>query len=716
MSDDIRISEVTLVNYRQYYGTIRVKFPTEENTVAVLVGANGAGKSNFWNAIHWCLFGTEPHIKSSNTTPSIINMLYLYEAEKNKGKNMLEMSVRIIMQTGDTKYLVQRQIQGLLNFLKRDENGTLVMSSEDPVPYGFEIVHSDNSTLFQISERSGRWRTLSGTHNFDNLVSQYIIPEKLSQFFILDGEFLQELFDKFSNIKRGIDQIAQIHLLNYTLRYMDKTYFKPRRKSGNDAEIYTTIERLDQELNSENKHGVKVTSSTEFIYGTDEPMHATGEPLVRDLKRTIKAMKDRKREVDRKIAKFDVIKKMKLKDKYDKKVKEKKTVEKNLSELINEHLNLLITEGPFIMCKSSIESATKLIQAEMDKGKLPNIPRRMLVNDLLAKHRCLCGTLLDEGTDARKHVEEEMQRIVNEAQYDIANDIRYHNDQFFKNYDPMLDQLNGEMADIQAARKQMDNLTEDIRALKQQLPEEDDDYSRLINEQSKLDVESDECLKRLSRVENNVRLLKAKKGDELRKLRALKMRKKDEKEARLLVEKTDIIRSKMCDIKKDVEKTVREKVSYETLRMFNNLSWKKNYAKLMIDDDYRMQIIDNVGFEIMGGLSAGEKLFLALAFIMALKRVTKYKFPFVIDSPLGKTGGNLRIRFGKHMPEMLDGSQLIMLATNTEYNNDPMHSEDSNKESPSLIELLKEKVTILEYKIDYDKESKTAKIPPPRWA
>ena len=122
-----------------------------------------------------------------------------------------------------------------------------------------------------------------------------------------------------------------------------------------------------------------------------------------------------------------------------------------------------------------------------------------------------------------------------------------------------------------------------------------------------------------------------------------------------------------------------------------------------------MRVTNDAGLEVVGGLSAGEKLFLALSFIMALKHVTGYRFPFVIDSPLGKTGGNLRMRFGKHMPELLNGSQLIMLATNTEYNDTPISLEDGGSE-PSLIELLKRDVYIQEYNIDYDKARNTANI------
>ena len=710
MSDDIRISEITLVNYRQYYGTVRVRFPTQENMFAVLVGANGAGKSNFWNAIHWCLFGNEPHIKSSDA-PSIINMAYLYEAEKNKVNKTLVMSVKIIMQAGDTKYLVRRQIEGVLHFLKRDDNNTLRRSEEDPVPYGFEIIKRNNATLFQKSQMGGSWETLSDKHDFDSLVNEHIIPENLSQFFILDGEFLQELFGKFENIKSGIDQISQIHVLNDALDLVEETRFSYRPSNDRKAEqIAAEITGIDQFLRSENYRGVVHTSSTEVVYGTDDPMHATGKPLRADLNRTIEAIDAKIQDLDKKIAVSNAINKTELKHRHKRKLNEKKSVEERLNKITSEHLNLLITDGPFIMCMPSIRTATSLIHAEMKRGKLPNIPKRMLVNDLLTRGECICGARLDEGTSARSIVEEEMRHIINEAQYDIANNIRYNNDQFIENYASTQNRINDEMEAIQDTRTRLNKIIGEIRKLQRQLPKDDKDYARLISERGRLKDERDKYLKRLALEEHAIKTRTAKRGNAVRKLQSIETHTKKEQESKLLVEKSSIINSTIRNIKKDVEKTIREKVSDETLRIFNSLSWKKNYASLFIDDKYHIQVVDDDGFEIVGGMAAGEKLFLALSFIMALRRVTNYKFPFVIDSPLGKTGGNLRISFGKRMPKLLNGSQIIMLATNTEYNDTPIQPEDGGAAAPSLIQLLKEKATIHEYKIDFNKEDKTAKI------
>ena len=707
MHDDIRISEITLVNYRQYGGTVTARFPTDRNTLAVLVGANGAGKSNFWNAIHWCLFGEEPHIKSENA-PSIINMARLYEAERG-GSRALKMSVQIIMKSGDTRYLVRRQMEGLFNFLRRDKSNTLIMSSADPVPYGVEVVK--NSTLFQRSKKSGPWETLSTKHDFNSLVNEHIIPENLSQFFILDGEFLQELFDKLKDIKTGIDQISQIHVLNDALGLMERTRFPPKHRGNRDiTSIDDSIKRIDQILNSEDRGGVENTSTTEYIYGTEEPVHASGRPRKADLERSINAMEARRDYLNAEISASDAAKKLRTVQRYSDATARRDAAEARRDQLIGDHIDMLVSEGPFIMCKPSVERATNLIRAEMDRGRLPNIPRRILVADLLEKRECLCGTRLDDGTEARRLVKEEMRHIADEAQYDVANDMRYHTDRFLKNYDSTINRMNNEMAAIHNARVEYTQLGEEVRGLKRILPKGDADYGRLIYEKDDLVERIREAEKQLAAAELDIGNKMKDRGNEIRRRNTIEAQTKEEREEAMLLEKPDIIKSKMRAIKGDVEKTIRERVSQETLSIFNNLSWKKNYARLSIDEKYHIQVADEDGFEIGGGMAAGEKLFLALSFIMALKRVTNYKFPFIIDSPLGKTGGNLRIRFGRHIPELLDGSQLIMLATNTEYNDNPIQPEDGGPAAPSLIELLTEKVAIWEYKIDYDRETKTANI------
>ncbi len=60
----MKISKIELDNFRQYYGKVEFEFDTDsKKNIVVIVGVNGAGKSNLYNAITWCLYGIEEHSK-----------------------------------------------------------------------------------------------------------------------------------------------------------------------------------------------------------------------------------------------------------------------------------------------------------------------------------------------------------------------------------------------------------------------------------------------------------------------------------------------------------------------------------------------------------------------------------------------------------------------------------------------------------------------------
>ena len=705
MNDNIRIDEITLVNYRQYYGTVKINFSEKSSAFSVIIGNNGYGKSNLWNAIHWCLFGNEPHLKSRNT--SIINNKYIKEQHKD---NMI-MSVQIVMEHGNKKYRVRRQIEGLLQSLKYDENGIRIISKTDPVPAGFFITNRSKPTLFQISENGGVYKTESDKRDFNGLVRRLIIPENLSHFFILDGEFLQELFDRLKDIKSGINQISQISVLNGTQDMVENAHFSKPKKIGRDEEqIESEIERHEQYLRSEDNRGIVQKSRTEYIHDTEDQIHATGRPRIKDLDASIKNIDTNLRQVEKAMNESNVEVKTALKDQYDEKHNRKKEIEIQLADIEKSYREMMVHSGPFILCKPSVKRATDLIHDEMEKGNLPNSSKRLFVGDLLSRGSCLCGASLDDGTNARHSVERELSRITGDTRYDIADKMRFHNEKFLEDYDAMVKRIDSDMEKIQKLRMNLDKLKDEISDIESKMPEESEDYSSLISEKNALIRKKDDQMRELWSEEEAVKEHANEHGNELRRLNTVKAVDSEGKKYRLLKEKSAIIQSTLRDLTDHVTKNIRKDVSEETLRIFNNLNWKKDYAILEIDDKYMIRVTRKDGFDLASSMAAGEKLFLALSFIMALKKITNYKFPFIIDSPLGKIAGDLRLRFGMHMPDLLDGSQLIMLVTNSEYTRNKIELEDESKSEYNLKDLFQKKVEVHEYKINHDKEEETSNI------
>ena len=140
--------------------------------------------------------------------------------------------------------------------------------------------------------------------------------------------------------------------------------------------------------------------------------------------------------------------------------------------------------------------------------------------------------------------------------------------------------------------------------------------------------------------------------------------------------------------------------------------WKKNtYDDVLIDENYNITAHHIDDYAVREDLSMGEKLVLALSFMAALRKITGFKFPLVIDSPLGKVSGKPRHNIAKALPSFLNGTQVTMLVTNTEYD-DEIHDKDDNMTFPSTRETL-EKVVGMQYVIDYSdtvRESNIRKV------
>ena len=60
-------------------------------------------------------------------------------------------------------------------------------------------------------------------------------------------------------------------------------------------------------------------------------------------------------------------------------------------------------------------------------------------------------------------------------------------------------------------------------------------------------------------------------------------------------------------------------------------------------------------------------LILTLAFTTTLRDTTGYKFPLIIDSPLGKIDTPNKYNIATRIPEYLPNEQLILLVTDSEY-------------------------------------------------
>ena len=124
----------------------------------------------------------------------------------------------------------------------------------------------------------------------------------------------------------------------------------------------------------------------------------------------------------------------------------------------------------------------------------------------------------------------------------------------------------------------------------------------------------------------------------------------------------------MKTIKDELLEDVRKKVQVYTQEYFKEFLWKKDtYNGVAINNDYKITAQHVDGYDVSVGLSKGEKLVLALSFMAALRKITGFGFPLMIDTPLGRVSGEPRHNIATHLPNFLKGTQVTLLVTDAEY-------------------------------------------------
>ena len=705
---EYRILEVRLENYRQYYDTVTAKFAGKEGVFSVFIGENGEGKSNLLNAINWCLFAREPHKRKEGGLP-IINTRRLDEASMG---SKITMSATVILQRGVAKYSIARRLAVIKRNPKKQDGQYIVTETNTPVPEGFDI-DGEMIKAFLRSTDGGTWEDQTKTHNFDSLVSG-ILPENLSEFFMLDGEFMERLFDRLDKIGSGVMQISQLSMIENAVSHIQ------RHRLRNPLSVDVKLNEMNELLKGheralESLNGRDMVTCTETpVHGTnDRCYHVSGKPRVNDLKDGLLYVDGQLDKIRTRMRNTNAKSNFELQERLEYIEVEIAQYRSSVDELESEHRTLLITEGPKIMLSNALKNTVAIVEKEIEAGTLPNRVKMNITTDLLYNGTCLCGTSLEEGSGARRNVEETRSRVSDDVDLDIANDIKIANDQSLELKDKVLKKIDETVISIYDLNEKLAKHRLDRSFIKEKLKDTgDDSYARLHEQEGGFDSQRDWIKKELHDEEIENKRRNAEIGEMRRKITNLNVRDSEAKRVKHKLAVSETACAALENVNGKISEHVRERVQEKTTEFFKKISWKEGYFdRIIIDQEYKLKLITVHGYNAINDLSAGEKLFLALSFIAALRQIAGYTFPLVVDTPLGKISGTPRRMLADKISYLFPQSQLTLLATDTEYLL-PLPDDDQNGPGESFRDMLKKKVSIVESRIKFNRKTFCAEIMP----
>jgi DNA sulfur modification protein DndD len=627
----MRFTRIKIENFRQHK-SVELAFDEDRGMFVVVKGKMGAGKTNLLNAFTWCLYGEVDDKKLAN--PEILNQSVLLSTDLAE---YVDVTVTLDIDLDDFgKASVKRK----QTYKKTGERAAVQYDSPDL----FITVMSSLDKGYRVEPQPEQW-------------IEKFLPQRFKPYFLFDGERLERFFKETDAplIKAAIQEIASIDLL----------------------------ERLALNFSAARDETVKAVAK---LSGTDGARLSEEYDRIQDLIKVKTA--------DLKSFEEQIIDSEKMEEELDKKLGNIQELERNISdkrrlerEIANAEQDLARHESQFLFHTRENGPVAFLSKALLALKEHTDTARRNKVlpppfdlealEGLLEEGSCICGTNLSEGSSHKAHIRglidryEEVSELGSLLSEHVVQQTSYLA-QIPSGF-ALLETLNN---NIMRDEDRLTELRQALKELEKALTGHDDFLIQNLAERRR-DVRNSR-----DRATNDQRLARS-ELDKL-KLESQNLRRDIEKasatskkamEAKHISEFAGIVSAAAQDLYQGMNDQVRASVAESLDSQFKQMTWKKDGIKeVSIDSNFKVSVVNNRDFEILGKLSAGERLCLAFAFSLTLSTVAGLDFPMVVDTPMGRLSPEVQVHLATVLGQVTKpgpdsrGHQLIMLMTETEYN------------------------------------------------
>lgn len=619
----MKLAQITLENFRQYYDKQRLDFARDsQKRVTVIHGINGAGKTSLFLAINWCLYGK--NVDNVKVVDNVGDLMSKEAASRAQTGETVRTAVELSFLHNGERFLVKRFIQGV-----KQKDGTV--RTEDS---------TNNFTMMRIKADGQAERVSNplGTMNS-------ILPVNVREYFLFDGEKIDNFAkpEASAQVKQAIYLVLKLEILDRAKRHLENAAQEYRRelKQSSSKELRDLVEQEERALEEKKK----------------------SEKRIQELDQENESAK-------RKIADID----KRLRDSQSTQVlqQQRDRIERDLAlrrgemEKVINAVRELTTSGYFILAKPAIDKAITLLEEKRERGEIPSNYRQQFIRDLLEKMVCVCGRPVTDGS----HEHHNLLAKVSHGIPDALQDDVMSTCALLQGFDARIEKHKDDI-DVQMRRRvELIDLIKDLEA-------ELDDVSRQLRgspleeisqlekkrEDFQADIQSNmlevgTLLERIEKLNKSI--------GEIRK--EIEQARKQEKKELQLSTKLDLAQ-RSADAISEMYRTfaddMREKIQEKTKEIFKNLVWKdSHFQDIKLGADFNLEVIDRYGLPARPELSAGERQVLSLSFIMAMSRVSEEEAPLVMDTPFGRLSSHHRNAITEHLPKLVD--QLVLFVTDEE--------------------------------------------------
>ena len=662
----LKFHKIELRNYRPFIDQ-SVEFSQDnKKPITIVEGKNSAGKTSLVHAIHWCFYGEEKDIPEANKGKPRCNKKTMLEL-KNGESFDTEVKITLADEEGP-KYIITRIIKA--KRFSDDNSEKYDTDAAGNVPNGITF-STDQS--FNERRKDGSWETTDNDAIFTSRVER-LIPKSISEFVIFNGEELDDFFrfDTTKKIETGIKKVSGLPVLDSTINHcegMEKTYKKKSAKdAGTEAEILNAeIESLKTKVKKAKIKYDRDRNNVEVLIEAEKNLEVQREKLG-----GTKALDELKRHLE------------------DEK-RHKKEYQDFVERISDDKREYLIDNFSFVYCLDVLKNAQKILKKSELDGETPPPIHNYYVHSLIEKKKCICGNDLAKdkgGLEKLEKLEEtltgtEIAEIANEGKTVIAKAFR---DKPLEVISERLTKFREEENKYKSAYRES---KEAVDGLMTKLGDTDEKaIQRNISELAKLRTQKGELEQGLPYQSSIIFADEEKIQDMEKRLEKLTGETNTTKKWKSLKNLASMAKTDLLTIKYEILHDVREDVRKTCEEIFMKIIARGDeIKKINIKDSYEMEVLDQYDDNIIGTLTAGQYLFLSLAYIAAVRTITDTNFPMIIDSPLGKIDGEQRLVAAKVLPVYLEDIQMSLFVTNVEIDASIEKDTETGKRIGSVREL-----------------------------
>ncbi|QSX01100.1 AAA family ATPase [Haloterrigena alkaliphila] len=584
----MEITELTIENFRPYYGEVTIKPRTEADHPLILIrGKNDTGKTSLFTAIRFCLYGAENRAEYTEH----INRT---AAEESGGTTRVEMTFL----HDDEVYTIERGI-----------NYSQVDSADDrQAANWYREVRGPNGDIVEQGAKEQEYR------RFINR----ILPENVAPFFLFDAEELQRFEESHDEtVRESIETVLGIQEIENAVDDLNDRKRNFDREYADFESTASEVEALREELRDVMDELDEIGDDTE------------GE--IAEIQEKIETKKANRREVRQELDKIQDTEPLRQ-EKQDLQ-EELHAAETDLQETIEQRDKLRRELGP-IMAARGRQVFRDNYDIEGASGEAEVL--HQIINDD-DRDTCICGEPL---TDEKHQQLSERYVKLHSPQRRRLTALM----EICQNVDTVvsseLDRYQQYQATIRRLRQNIEDTQAEIEEIQSQIDEiEQAAKAGLKEKETQLNNEIQELEGTLNKKRERKGELTSEKQRLETRIAGMEEADSEAERYRELSTLAERCEQAFEDIKEELVESRRKSVEDHATETFLKLTNRPDYYQgIEITENYELQVKTPNATRSLEEQdpSAGQTQIIAYSFIAGLSKYTTRNAPVVIDTPIGR--------------------------------------------------------------------------------